>query len=374
MTARHLLILSLTALAATACGSRGSVTQNTAPGNIITQAQGLSIERAQGYTTVAIADPWNAGKLLRTYILVPRGQEPPADIPDGVIVRTPIQNAVVYSSVHGAAIKELGAIESLKGVCDAQYFNMPEAQAGIEAGTVADCGNSMSPTVEKIVALSPDAIILSPFQNTGYGAIESLGTPIIECADYMENTPLGRAEWIKLFGELYCRQQLADSIFEAAKESYNTLKASVADVPARPKVLTEMPFSGVWYVPAGESYMATMLRDAGADYPWSDTGGAGSIALDLAQTLDKAGDADIWLIKPMSPLTYATLKSENALYAEFEAYKRRQVYQCVSTSNTLYQDFPFHPDALLRDYVAIFHPDRLPQEYSTKYYEPLTDE
>ena len=336
----------------------------------ITEAQGLTIERAGGYTTVSVANPWKQGQTLHTYILVPRDSEIPSTLPEGTLVRTPIERAVVYSAVHGGVIKELGEMSSIAGVCDAEYFNMAEIQEGIADGSVADAGSSMSPSVERIIALQPDAIILSPFQNAGYGALTSLGVPIIECADYMESTPLGRAEWVKLFGELYCKPNAADSIFQATSAAYNAIKASVASAAGRPKVLTEMLYSGVWYVPGGGSYMAAMLRDAGAEYPWSDDQSTGSLSLDLPQVLNRASDADVWLIKPMAAIDYAALRRENKLYGEFKAFKEKRVYQCVTLGSTLYQDFPFHPDVLLSDYVAIFHPEIAPSG-STRYYHPL---
>lgn len=359
------------ALIAVACGKVGKTGANS--GEIITEAAGLSIEPADGYTVVKVANPWKEGAVLQTYVLVSRDDQMPENLPAGTVVRTPIERAVVYSSVHGSVMDELGAIEAIAGVADAQYFNMPQIQEAIVSGDVTDIGNSMSPSVERIVALQPDAIILSPFQNAGYGVLESLGVPIIECADYMEATPPGRAEWIKFLGLLVGREQRADSIFNASVAAYNELKTLVADVARRPMVLTEMLYSGVWYVPAGGSYMATMLTDAGAQYPWSDTEGTGSLSLDAAQALDRAGQADIWLIKPMCAMTYRSLGRENELYTHFKAYSERRVYQCVTAGSTYFQDFPFHPEVLLHEYVALFHPECL-EDNTLRYYTPLLDE
>lgn len=359
------------ALIAVACGNQSRIGGNG--GGIISEAACLSIEPAEGYTVVGVANPWKEGETLHTYILVPRDSSMPENLPPGTVVRTPIERAVVYSSVHGSLIDELGAIRAIAGVADVQYFNMPQVQQSIAAGEVVDVGNSMSPSVERIVALQPDAIILSPFQNAGYGAIESLGVPIIECADYMEATPLGRAEWVKFFGLLLGHEEMADSIFSASVAAYSELKSLVTEVAERPMVLTEMLFSGVWYVPAGGSYMAAMLSDAGAQYPWSDTEGVGSLSLDAAQVLDRAGEADIWLMKPMSEMTYGSLSRENELYTHFKAYREQRVYQCVTTGSTYFQDFPFHPEVLLREYVSLFHPECL-EDYTPRYYTPLRNE
>lgn len=374
---RSILSVLLVAMYAASCsnvGNKNTDADSVSSDSVITAAKGLTIEHYDGYTIVKVKNPWKDGALLQTYALVPRDAEVPTSLPDGVtVVRTPLKNAAVYSSVHGSVIKGLGELASIKGVCDAEYFNMPEIQSGLKAGMVANVGNSQSPTVEKLVEMSPDAIILSPFQNAGYGVLTNLKVPIIECADYMENTPLGRAEWIKFFGELYGKTDVADSIYDATADSYNKLKAKVAKAVKKPKVLTEMLYSGVWYVPGGDSYMARILEDAGAVYPWSSDKSSGSLSLDYAQVLEKAGDADFWFIKPMMSMSYSSLQKENQLYAQIKAFKTKHIYQCVTVNSTFFQDFPFHPQVLLMDLVAILHPE-MAEGYETKYYVPVVDE
>lgn len=356
-----------------ACGGSGGSAASGDADSLIAVAKGLTVERHDGYTVAVVKNPWKPGERLHTYVLVPRDEPLPADLPAGTVVRTPLTNVVVYSSVHGGVMRELGALDAVRGVCDARYFNMPEVQRGLADGSIVDVGNSMSPTVERLVAMKPDAIILSPFQNAGYGAIEKLGVPIIECADYMENTPLGRAEWIKLFGELLGASELADSIYAATTTKYEALRQLASGVKTRPKVISEMVMSGVWYVPGGDSYMAHLFEDAGADYPWSDDSSSGSLSLDISQVLNRAADADFWLVKWHVDLCYTAMEDLNHLNSKFKAYKDMHIYQCNTDSTTLFTDFPFHPDVLLRDFVAIFHPELLP-DYSTVYYKPLIDE
>ena len=392
----------LAALVLGACG-RSESAGNAAGG--MDEARGVTITRCDGYTLVEIANPWRKGEVLHTYVLVPRyadtarnsketgeasgstrhdddgsaslkGSEEqplPEDLPDGTVVRVPIERAVVYSSVHAGVMKELGSFSAVRGVCDAQYYTMPEVQSGIADGSIADCGNSLSPTIERLVALKPDAIILSPFQNAGYGVLTNLGVPIIECADYMEHTPLGRAEWIKLFGELLGCREKADSIFQATAREYSALTALTATVEKRPKVISEMITSGVWFVPGGDSYMAHLFTDAGAFYPWSDDTNSGSLSLDFSQVLARAQDADFWLIKPDRHLSYSDFEAINPLNVKFKAFGCRGVYQCVTSETSLFTDFPFHPQVLLRDFVKIFHPELLP-DYQLRYYQPLSNE
>lgn len=358
-----------------ACNStKSDKNAQNVPTTVFTQAKGLVITPHDGYTEVAIKNPWKEGSTLQTYILVPSNSSVPQNLPKGAVIRTPLTNALVYSSVHANAIKELGQLSSVKGVCDAQYFTMPEITEGVNNGTISNVGSSMSPITEKIIALSPDAIILSPYQNAGYDELARLGIPIIQCADYMEASPLGRAEWIKLFGLLYEEVDKADSIYNCVVKSYNELKQLAVTASANPKILSENIINGTWYVPGGDSYMAQLFNDAGGFYAWNDVHSTGSIPLDMPRVLEKAHDADIWLIKSFdSEFSYTKLKSQNPLNAEFKAFKEQKVYFCDTERTTLFQDFPFHPELLLKEYIAIFHPQLLP-EYSLQYFKPLINE
>ncbi|MBR5171346.1 MAG: ABC transporter substrate-binding protein [Muribaculaceae bacterium] len=325
----------------------------------VEEAKLLSISHQKGYTKVDIINPWDTTKLLQTYLLVPRDSELPKDLPNGIVVRTPIQNALVYSSVHSSVISELGGASAVKGVCDAQYFNDEVISKGLADGTITDCGNSMQPTVEKVIQMNADAILLSPYQDATYGQIERLKIPIIECADYMEFTPLGRAEWIKFYGELLGKRELADKIYDKVVADYNKVKEMVSGSNlSKPVVLTENFISGIWNVPGGQSYMAQFIKDAGGIYPWGDDKNTGSLTLDFNQVLVKAQNADIWLIKSPAIRTLSDLKGSYSLNDKFKAYQTGNVYVCDTNTSHFFDRFPFHPEVLLMEYFKIFHPDQ----------------
>lgn len=268
-----------------------------------------------------------------------------------------IQRAVVYSSVYANALKELNAIRIVKGVADAQYFKIPEIKNGLQNGSVVDVGSSQNPSVEAIVALRPEAIVVSPYQNSDFGALQRLGIPVVEMMDYMEDTPLGRAEWIKLLGVMTGQGQIADSIFMQVEADYQELKNMVADVKTRPMVISEVPYAGVWYVPGGQSYMARLYADAGAEYPWADTKDEGSIPLNFEAVFSKASNADVWLLKCIGPATLKALRTDNPLLQRFKTFATGKVWAVDTESTDFYETFPFHPDLLLRDYIAVFHPE-----------------
>lgn len=368
------LFISISLLCLVSACTGASAPSQEIENDSLSCAQGLCIAHLDNYTAIDIKNPWKDGTTLQRYILVPRDAEMPNNLPEGSVVRTPIKRALVYSGVHANVFKELGHIESVKGVCDAQYFTLQEIIEGVENGSVMNAGSSMAPSKEIIIALNPDAIILSPYQNSDYSELEKLGIPIIQCADYMESTPLGRAEWIKLFGELLDETEKADSIYNNVMSNYAELKQSAAAETKKPKILSENIINGTWYVPGGNSYMAQLFADAGGAYAWSDIKTTGSIPLDMPQVLEKAHDADIWLIKSFDPtLSYAKLKADNALNAEFKAFKEQHIYFCNTAATTFFQDFPFHPEVLLKEYIAIFHPQLLP-DYTTGYFQPLINE
>lgn len=347
--------------------------QNPQAENEIKQASILSISHRDGFTQVDVKNPWTEGKTLHTYILVPRNAELPDDLPEGTVVRTPIERALVHSSVHACAMRDLGKIDAVKGVCDAEYYKIPEITEGLTKGTVTNAGSSMQPNIEKILEMQPDAIIVSPYQNAGYGAVETLGIPIIECADYMENTPLGRAEWMKLFGALLGCEEAADSIFESTCSEYEAVRSQADAAATKPTIISEMVLSGVWFVPGGNSYMAKMFADAGGSYPWSDNNESGSLQLDFSQVLNKAKDADVWVLKSSAINTYDDLAKAYELNSEFDAFKNRRAWVCNTTTTNLFEEFPFHPERLLRDFFIILHPELAGAEAQTTYYKPLAE-
>lgn len=358
-------------LLSSSCGRETSSHSDVVAGDTLTTyAELLTLVDCGDYTVAAVRDPWDSTRMLGRYIIVDRDRELPDGLPEGEVVRVPLENSIVYSDVHARAIGEVGGIKGVRGVAEAAYFKTDEIVAGLADGSVTDIGSAMSPSVERIVEMNPDAILTSPYQNAGHGAIGQTGATIIECADYMESTPLGRAEWIKLLGKLYGGADKADSIFARTCDRYDALRMKAAAVSTMPKVVTEQVTDGVWYVPGGRSYMARLLGDAAVIYPWSDDTSTGSLQLDFATVFDRAHDAKFWLIRTWGhDLTLSELKSNNRLNAEMDAFNRGGVYAANTAEVPLFEDFPFHPDRLLREYLAIFHPYIMQGDTTLTYYK-----
>lgn len=357
----HILYRSVTIcmllLSLAACSRKDAAVADGYGTPLTDTAKLLSITDNGGYYLVRITDPWDTTRILHSYQLVPRGEEVPR-IAGTTKVEIPLAKSLVYSAVYAGVIDEIGAAKAITAVADAEYINNLYVRNGVAEGRITDVGSTMAPVVEKVVAASPDAILASPFQNAGYGAVGQLNIPIIEMADYMETTPLGRAEWIKLIGLLYGRYNVADSIYQAVSAAYNDMKGRVVDVASRPKVLTETLINGVWNVPGGRSYKVRMLQDAGASYPWADDTSAGSLDMDFSRVYDRASDADYWIATSYGyPMTRATLAADYRPNERFKAFQTGNVYTCDTSVTPLFDEFPFHPERLLNDYVVIFHPE-----------------
>ena len=336
-------------------------------------ASNIKVLKNKDFTQVELRNPWDTLKTLQTYILVNKNKPVTNNLPKGTVIKTPLRRSVVYSSVHCALLDELDAIESISGVCDLEYINHNRIKELCDNGHIADCGSSMNPDIEKIIDLNADAVLLSPFENSGgYGRIESIGIPIIECADYMETSPLGRAEWIKFYGMLMGKEKEADSLFNKIEEQYQTLKAKTQNVEYRPTVISELKYSSAWYVPGGQSTMARLINDAGANYIFSYTKGSGSIPLSFETVLDKGQKADFWLIKynQNTDKTYSELENDYSPYKNFDAWKNKRIFGCNTSYVNYYEETPFHPESLLRDLIIVFHPELMNNE-ATKYFTPI---
>ena len=336
-------------------------------------AEQIQIDSCDGYWSVRVRNPWDTAKILHTYILVEQGRELPDNLPSGTLVRTPLRKSLIYSSVHCSLLVELDALDCIGGVCDLQYIYHPAVRTRCAEGRIVDAGNAMSPDLEKVIDLHPDAVLLSPFENSGgYGRIEKLGIPIIECADYMETSPLGRAEWMRFFGLLFGRKQQADSLFAEVEKRYASLKSLVDTVSVRPIVLSELRNGSAWYTPGGHSTIGRLYADAGAAYVWADDTRSGSVPLSFETVFDRGRNADFWLFKYNETVdkTLSSLRAEYAPYAGFRAFQTGRVFACNTGKVPFYEETPFRPDWLLKDLILVFHPECLPGE-TARYFKQL---
>jgi iron complex transport system substrate-binding protein len=341
-------------------------------------AENITIVRNDSCTMVVLKNPWKAGEVLHTYWLVQRGSSLPQQL-EGTgadVVSVPLQKAVVFNTAHAWLTITLGALTQVRGVADLRFMQLPAVRQRVQSGLTADCGDAMSPNIEQIIDIGADAILLSPFENSGgYGRLEKLGIPLIECADYMETSALGRAEWMKFYGILFGKEREADSLFHVVDSSYQVLKARAAQCGTEgakaPRLITEKLTGSTWYVPGGRSSVGRLIADANGSYPWADDKHSGSLALPFETVFDKAGDADVWLFNDFSdqPMTYQRLAAEYRGYPLMKAFRKRRVWYVNSLKVPYFEEVSFRPDWLLLDYIRMLHPELGLGE--PKYYKKL---
>lgn len=358
-------VSALALLSVYACGGKrtGSVAQG---GDTIRMeyAKHITIVKHDGYTTAELSNPWRKDAVLHRYVLVCRKDSArmasKVSAMDGTVVYTPVGRGVMFSAPHCYLMGEIGAAGAVSGVCDLNFINLPYLHKAVSEGRVADCGNGMSPSVERIVSVSPDALFVTPFEGVNYGQLANIGVPLVECADYMETSALGRAEWMKFYGMLVGRENEADSLFAVVKRNYADYSNKAMKSALRPRVITERVVSGVWYCPGGESSMGQLLRDAGVDYVFADDKHSGSLTLSPEKVIEKATTADWWLFvnSGAGNLDRNGLLTEYSGYKMIKAYREGHVLECVpSMSNPYFEQISFRPDFLLADFISWFHPE-----------------
>lgn len=338
------------------------------------------------YTEAIIENPWKKGTTLHKYILVPKGNEGDetvARLKDDIrenatlqmgshcdIVRTPLESNVVFTAPHCQLMYELGCKNAITGVCDKDYINIPDIKERVKLSdgkastsdtdkVIIVCGSSMQPDIERIIALKPEGLFISPFENSGgYGKLDKLHIPIIETADYMETSPLGRAEWMKFYGLLFKSEERSDSLFSSIEKEYLALKAEAAKLPQGLSILTERKMGSVWYVPGGKSTMGILLKDANAKYIFADDTHSGSLAYGPERILSKGTQVDVWAFKYFG----GKALSKNDLLAEYEGYKvlkafnSNSIYQVDTSTQPYFELTSFHPEILLREFIILAHP------------------
>ena len=344
------------------------------------------------YAEAIIANPWKAGTMLHRYILIPKGEEGDKTVAmlarrrsTGArcttdTVRTPVERSAVFIAPHCQLMYELGCQQAIRGVCDLNYINIPDVKkrAALSGNTsaqnpIVNCGSSMAPDIERIIALKPEAILLSPFENSGgYGKLDKLHIPIIEAADYMESSPLGRAEWMKFYGMLFGNEEgksngisgscepKADSLFAKIEKEYQKLKTEAARYPKGLSILTERKTGNVWYVPGGQSTIGILLKDANARYIFEDDQHSGSLAMSPEQILAKGKQVDVWAFKYFggAPLSQAQLLQEYDGYKALAAFNRGNIYQVDTSTVPYFELTSFHPELLLREFIILAHGER----------------
>ena len=333
----------------------------------LSHAKGFTLHNHDGFKTLAVTVDLDSRSDTLRYLLLPGNASVPDGFDDYLTVRTPVERIALFSTTHIGYIDLLGCADRIIAVARPEYVNNQSLQARIKNGDISEIGMPFSPNVEVILELDPDVIVataLPASRKTDYQALVSAGIPVVVVAEWLEQSPLGRAEWMKLYGALLGRENLAREKFAAIERSYTALASTTDTITRRPSVVPGMPFKDAWFVPGGKSYVAQLLRDAGAEYYWSGTAKAGSIKMDIEAVYPVALDAEFWL-NPGTVLSLEELLAKDARFRDFSSVKSGKVYNNnkqlnPAGGNAYWELGVVQPDRILEDLIRILHPDILP--------------
>ena len=344
--------------------------------NEIQYAKGFTLENYEGFSVVTVKNPWPKATKTYTYILKKENGKIPDSLQNNTIINVPIKTIVVTSTTHIPSLEMLGEEKTLVGFPNLDLISSDKVRTLIDEKKIRELGANQSLNTEVLIDLQPDVII-------GYGIdndtkaldnLEKSGLKVLLNGDWNEETPLGKAEWIKLFGALYDKQDKAKELFSIIEKDYlKTIEIAKLDSIV-PTILAGDMFQDKWYLPKGTSWGSQLIKEANGNYLWSETSGTGSLALSFEKVYEKGKDANIWITSGQ----FGTLKEmldANPHYGQFEAFKKGNVYSFTrkkgKTGGVLYYELaPNRPDMVLKDLVKILHPDLLPG-YELFFFEKL---
>jgi iron complex transport system substrate-binding protein len=335
--------------------------------NSIHYAKGLEIYKQHGFSIVKITNPWPKAKEVFTYILQEKNGIIPDSLKQFTVIPIPIQSIVVTSTTHIPSLELLGVENTLVGFPNTDYISSAKTRKLIDAGKVREVGSNESLNTEVLIDMKPDLIVSFGLNNSN-PTLENLqksGLKVMLNGDWTEQSPLGKAEWIKFFGQLYGLDSKANTVFSEIETAYNSTLALVKNANTKPTVLSGAMYQEQWYLPQGESWAALFLKDAQSHYLWANSKGTGSLAVSFEVILEKAQNADFWI----APGDFSSLKQmsdSNPHYGQFTSFKNKKVYSYSAKKGAkggiIYFEWsPTRPDWVLKDLIKIFHPELLPK-------------
>lgn len=345
----------------------------------IKYAKGFSVKTFENYTLLEIRNPWPKAEKTYTYAVVPKEKLSTISLNkdefDGILP-IPVEKIVVTSTTHIPALELLNVEQTLVGFPGTDYVSSERTRTLIAGGKVRELGKNEGINTEVLLELKPDLVVGFGIDgnNKTFETIKKSGIPVIYNGDWVETSPLAKAEWIKFFGVLYDKQKEAFSWFSNIETEYLEAKKLASKVEHKPTILSGALEKDIWYLPSGTSPEAQLLNDANVNYLWGATKASGSLALSFESVFEKAQHAEIW-ISPSYHASLEALEKANDHYTQFDAYKNKKVFSFVNTQGsnggiTYFELGAARPDLVLKDLIKICHPELL-QDYQTTFFKPL---
>ncbi|WP_372755397.1 ABC transporter substrate-binding protein [Labilibaculum sp.] len=330
-----------------------------------------------GLKQVIVWDPWNSGEIFQKYYLKNRGSKVEGEVPtDGLLVEVPIRSIAALSSTQIGILSFLGVQDCIVAVSLPDRIYNEELNKKVQEGHIQGVGHSESLNFEKIVDISPELVMVAGFMKITERETKLMnaGLPVAYNIEWMESSPLARAEWAKFIAAFFNKEERADFLFQELDQKYKDLKSLLLEVESKPNVMAGYNFKGTWYMPGGQSYLAQFLRDGKADYFWFSDSTSGSKPLSFEVVFDKQGDSDIWF-GPGQARSLEDLKALDERYSLFKPYKTGKVFCSTKRmkdrgANDWFESGVMQPDIVFKDVIKILHPELLP-DYELYYYQQL---
>lgn len=345
----------------------------------IRYARGFNIRYAGKYKYVSIINPFEKKVDTIRYVLVQRGTPPPKGYSPSQVIEVPLRSMVLMSSMHVGLAAFLGAEDQIVGLANLTYVSSPNVIARIKAGKVKEIGRDQTINEEQLVTMHPDLVMTMGSPNARmdrYSILKGAGIPVFINSEWVENTPLGRAEWVKLMAALLNKEKLVNQKFGYIEQEYKRLTSLLKQVKHKPLIISGINMKDAWYVPDGNSFMTRFFLDAGGSYPWTSRKATGSLPLNFETVYPYALKADYWLnVSIMASDSKQSILAKDARYADFKAFKTGQMYDYNKRtnsqgSNDYWESGVVNPHLVLADMIKILHPDLLPK-HKLVYYRQL---
>ncbi|WP_439555460.1 ABC transporter substrate-binding protein [Dyadobacter sp.] len=336
----------------------------------VKHAKGFTISYHKKWKVVKIASPFEKSTDTSTYLLVPRGTARPKGFSNAQMIEIPVRSLAAMSSMHIGLVGFLEAEDVLVGLGNVQYVSSPRVIERIKAGKIVEVGKGQGLNEEKLITMQPDLIMAtgSPVSKMNhYASLNAAGIPVLINSEWVETTPLGRAEWVKLMGALLNKEAEVNTKFEIVEKEYLRLAKLGKSAATKPTVITGMNSRDAWFVPNGNSYVCQFLQDAGATYHWSDTRATGSLPLSFEAVYPVALRADYWLNVSIGNITKKEqILAKDTRYADFKAFKSGKIFNYNKKmneqgANDYWESGAVNPHELLADLIKILHPEMLPE-------------
>ena len=328
-------------------------------------AKGFTISNHGNYRKVSVENPWQKSTGINLeYYIVDRTKEIPKELAGKVVIRTPVSRVICLSTSHVGFLSALHEISSLKAVSGAPFISDPEAQKAVASKEIADIGYDQGINYELILSLKPDLIIAYGVGGdvTGFiNKLQDLGLNVILNGEYLEETPLAKAEWIKFVGTFYNKDGDAADYFSLIEKNYKAISAKVENVKNRPVVLTGLPYKDAWWMAGGHSNLAALIHDAGGDFLWKENSSREAFVVSLEEVVIRSAKADYW-INCGTVNTINDLISTDSRFAAFPQVQKKAIFNnnlniSPGGGNDYWEKGVVRPDLILSDLVKIFHPE-----------------